>query len=536
MMFTRRIKRTCISLFGLLLVPGKILNRSLSSFFRLLGSWWKDRQLKHLFWGTPAVFVGVGSLFMLLTAGAQSNSVKASSYLEAAQKSMDTQSFAASKLYFERALELEPGNHEAMFKLAQVANASGDEQRVGPIMEKLAPVDRPVYAEAHLWKAKWHFTHPQTNMQHHRDAENQLLLVLQLEPDNIQANLLLGEMYYTQGAMVEPPIKELVERCIKHLSEATKNPKVRKEYTLLLARSYARLNDPIKGARYGEIALQHFAEASRENPDDPDALYNWADAAMFLERYSEATALLRKTLQVRDQEKTRIGLAKVCVAWSDTLDRSTVAGRKQCFQLLTAALSAFPNEMSIFDRMISLLLKDDDLTKTAQQELLDNITNGHAVAMSHLILGVLAYENKDQKEAEFHLQKAYEQLPQAPVIINNFAWYMAHGTNPNFEQSLKMMNELILRYPEQQVFRDTRGFILLRLNRPEEAITDLELALQTHAGNPDTHAALAEAYQLIGMSELAIRHQQAAQKAAADIPVKPVGEFEELQKSPEKSE
>jgi tetratricopeptide (TPR) repeat protein len=60
------------------------------------------------------------------------------------------------------------------------------------------------------------------------------------------------------------------------------------------------------------------------------------------------------------------------------------------------------------------------------------------------------------------------------------------------------------------IHRDTRGQILAKLSRWEEAIDDLEFALQSSkmSGNKNLHQALAETYEALGRESLASKHRQ----------------------------
>ena len=59
-------------------------------------------------------------------------------------------------------------------------------------------------------------------------------------------------------------------------------------------------------------------------------------------------------------------------------------------------------------------------------------------------------------------------------------------------------------------FRQTRGQILLRLERYQEAVNDLEYALNGMPDVPTIHQSLSKAYDALGNRQLAAFHQRNA--------------------------
>ena len=79
------------------------------------------------------------------------------------------------------------------------------------------------------------------------------------------------------------------------------------------------------------------------------------------------------------------------------------------------------------------------------------------------------------------------------------------------DQALKISNTAIKQTPAATPhFFETRGQILYRLERFQDAIPDLERALEVPALKPAAHKALAECYAKIGEAELARLHAEAA--------------------------
>ena len=106
---------------------------------------------------------------------------------------------------------------------------------------------------------------------------------------------------------------------------------------------------------------------------------------------------------------------------------------------------------------------------------------------------------------------AFKAAPQMPYVANNMAMLLTLDTPPDLDQALAIIQSVLTNSPGNPGFRDTRGKILLKLGRYQEAITDLEFALPSLKSANSTHKALAEAYQALGLSLLAEEHLRLAE-------------------------
>ena len=67
----------------------------------------------------------------------------------------------------------------------------------------------------------------------------------------------------------------------------------------------------------------------------------------------------------------------------------------------------------------------------------------------------------------------------------------------------------LAKTPELVALWDTRGVAWLKLGKYREAVSDLEYAVENGLnGTPSTHAGLAEAYQQLGLVDLAKEHRK----------------------------
>ncbi|MBS0201589.1 MAG: hypothetical protein JSS49_01730 [Planctomycetes bacterium] len=465
----------------------------------LLRSWWKRRKLQQLLAGLPALVLIVAVSYLGIAIADQDDKLILAKYQRAAKSSLDGKDFNAAKLYLERLLEKRPGDREVLFDLARAAEHTRDYPRLASAMRLLAPEDRPVHGPSHLWQATRLLSHNPVTPQQVRLAESHLLHALTLRESVPVAHDLLGQMYFQLG---------LWSQAIPHLS-ASPDPSRR----LLLAKAYVLDGQRDKGRSAGEQARDFFKRESIEHPQDAQLRINCAEACLLLEQYPEAVRVLQDALTMNDQIPIRRALARSYVMWADSLPEGISNRRMQQFEMLAKGVQAYPDELSLYDRLLKLLEHGQDTGETVRQFLLKNIVEGRAVGLSHLILGSYAFGTGRADEAKLHMEQAFAALPNADLVANNLAWLMIHTDPPHPEQALALIDPVVERNPTMPRYLDTRGHILVKLNRYRDAVRDLELAVPSLRKNVSTHKALASAYQQLGLLDLAQLHQRAADEA-----------------------
>ena len=128
---------------------------------------------------------------------------------------------------------------------------------------------------------------------------------------------------------------------------------------------------------------------------------------------------------------------------------------------------------------------------------------GSSTPLVHLCLGTDAILRDDYDLGAKHLQLAYQADPSLVAAANNLAWAMSFADPPRLNEGLALIDSVLKRQPDLAPVRETRGQILLKLGRAEEAITELEFALRTMQRSEVTRQALITAYRQIGMDAMA---------------------------------
>lgn len=114
-------------------------------------------------------------------------------YQTISQQALDRKDYTAALVAAERLLSFgDASKNEAIFKMAQANFALGRTATASGLFEIVAPLDKAVFAPAHLFVARILLSRPVQNPSVRQAVLIQLGNVLKLEPDSIEARGLLS--------------------------------------------------------------------------------------------------------------------------------------------------------------------------------------------------------------------------------------------------------------------------------------------------------------------------------------------------------
>jgi len=274
--------------------------------------------------------------------------------------------------------------------------------------------------------------------------------------------------------------------------------------------------------RLAEQTLSAVNKLYEEEPTNARIGLAAAQNLLFLNRHKECVDTLALALKraktPEDAQMLRIAMGDAIVAWVTHIEENPTATDEdndglKSLQMLQMALQFAPNNPRVLalvvDRVLEAATKDSDEINVIREALVKGTSPG----IAHFIRGTAALVNGDNKTAERHLSLAVEMLPRSGAIMNNLAVAMATREDADLEKALKLSNSAIESTPGASPhFYETRGQILVRLDRYEEAIPDLERALAIDTLAANAHVALAKCYDSIGEKEIAEQHREAAEE------------------------
>ena len=126
-------------------------------------------------------------------------------------------------------------------------------------------------------------------------------------------------------------------------------------------------------------------------------------------------------------------------------------------------------------------------------------------------LALLRHLQKNYKEEVNTYLKMIDATPTNYMFLNNLAWTLSEELNKP-EDALKYVDDAIKKLGAQPHVLDTRGVILTRLGRYDDAVRDLEAAAQ-NLRDPSVYYHLTRAYVRMGKPDLARKFRDRALEA-----------------------
>jgi predicted Zn-dependent protease len=439
---------------------------------------------------------------------------------------------------------------EWLYSLAQALDGLGQKQDAAALIEQAAPLDRPGYAEAHVLVAGNLLSDTNINEQSIRLAalhpsnavaqtlqlaERHLLSALALEPASPTANEALGRFYINTHqpakargyllkiAAAKPDVALLLaiiadqqkdaqaavvwsDRALAAIeqnilnSAPNYNPADRLDLVRALAIKRKYNSTP-------DSAVRPTPAVASSAPQDSTAMW-LGIVQLLLENAKYGPAL--QTLEDLERQSSagagsvyRAPMAHVCAVWANNLPPDQKDGPALRLQLIQKGLTNAPEDLQLQLLLIQAAHATNE-TALAAKTLLDQrvaAATGEAAAGWHLMLSVDANTRGDWSAERQQLLTAYQLAPQIPLIQNNLAMSELASTNRgDWEQGLKLIEPVVDKHPLVPTYRDTRGQLLARLGRYQEARADLEFSINKIAHPAESRRVLAKVYAALGVA------------------------------------
>ena len=473
--------------------------RALMRAFGWFGAAWQKRKQRHLLQGIPALLALMLVLVTTLLVHRQGNKL-VDKYRDAALESFRGEDFSAARVYFERLVTLNGGEESSRHDLALTLACLGEADRATAVMASLAPLDGTGFGQAHLWLARQILGDPAAGRTESRmqQAYAHLMRAKRRLPGSPEVDWCIAQ-YYVAGRRPEA--------AVPHLAEAAKQmPELQFELSLL----YASLGQVDLARQASYRAHSYFRRRLEIEPNDDDARLRWASVRMNLGDFDGGVRILSEGLALRPEGPFQRALAAAFVTRYDRLSQQAANAGTPQLEMLRIALKHDPNCREALLRLVEFGEGTDDEQKQAREMLEALLAGGYATPFVHFVLGCRAWKAGETDSALFHLERAYDLDEQLGPVANNLAWVLAHQEPPGLERALTIIDSVLECWPDVAQYRDTRGQILVKLERWEDALEDLERALPQMTRDRQLHEALAQIYGKLGQASLAKKHEQLA--------------------------
>ncbi|MFM7148897.1 MAG: tetratricopeptide repeat protein [Gemmataceae bacterium] len=470
--------------------------------FRVTLSWIFQRKVRYLLLGLPAVLglLGLGTLGVF---AAMDNRIdKASKFRKLATTASQDEDYDKALICYQRLALLNQERPEDQHGMAVTLGKLNQPDQAQAILETLAPADKQGYGPSHFQLARTILGKPEIKKEDADQAEKHLLRALQADEKNSQARALLGQFYLATNRPRE---------AMEHLPKALDRPEAR----MPCLQMYLRMGKQAEAKRLAETMLGDARFFAKNNLDNHQARFFWADLAILLEQYDEAVAVLRDGLAIEDRPEYRQLLATMFLNQSESLAKQPGNTSAKRIDLLQKALEQDPSNPVLLNRLGELAKGKGPEAEKTREMLLELASSSKANSTVHFLLGTDAYQRGKTAEAKFHWDRALEMSPQMIMAMNNMAWLLFSEKPPQLDRALALIESALKLDPKNPRLLGTRGNIYRKMGKYKEALNDLQASLQVYDNSPDQHEALAEVYQKLGADEMAKSHLARAKKMGA---------------------
>ncbi|TWT96160.1 hypothetical protein Pla108_32470 [Botrimarina colliarenosi] len=501
-----------LNLDGLLLFIGKLLTPiwwPIGSLLGFINAWLATRLTRELLLAAPALLFALPFGYVAVQGAMLGKGQIAERYKIGVREAAEAGDYQTVSLLERKLAQLGVDTRRSDYRTAVALAEDGDLVAAYQRMQRLAPEDHLGYPPAHFWVVQRLITGALNEEHDPRLAEGReaalaiadrhLKQLDELGVKNVGLAQMKGYVFALTGRQRE---------AVDVLQPFSREPNVAPMRLRLLA----QLRDIERARDQAKVVLEIVSEPRWKDSATSEGYEAWALAAELLNNSSQIEAALKEWSNADSDDKR---------------PRELLANyrRQQTLRLLGSATTS-P------ERTVDVLI--DAVRLGAPAEWIDAVTNRLAelrrvsrhgervwnelMAREDLPNGLVftlataAAAQGDIAAAREGFHKLVEAETTEGVVWNNYAWTLLQEPDPDPVAALAAVTRAIELKPGDFRFRETRGQTFIALSRWEEAIDDLEFALNGMPESPEVHRSLASAYEATSHPQLAEIHRRHAEK------------------------
>ncbi len=445
----------------------------------------------------PALLAAAVALCVAASAATTPSSRYLDWYAKEAQRKMEVRDFETALLCYQWLLRVDGDRPELRCAQAEAYQGKGEHDRALAIVEKIAPLDAPEDTARRTWRQPACFSTATTDP----IAKWAIELHLQRALNGsvaAEAGVLLGLVYAASGRgnLAEPYLLKAVG--------------TQPELLFPLARIARDQGREDLARERADMARRIYRRRTEARLDDPESRLAWTTATVLLGDYADAIAILEKGQKVSADARYPAAAAQVYADWACSRPEGKPLSVATRLSLLERGLKADPNNLALLHEFGTMFERGGDEVDRGRTILLSTLTTGKAGAGTYSLLGFDAHTHGQADRSRAYWEQAFRLDPSMALVANNLAWVLAHEASPDLPRALELAERALSREPNNPRFRGTRGYVLWQLRRWSEALADLNVELAAFPERTQTHRALADVYDHLGMPEPAAAHLTAA--------------------------
>lgn len=241
----------------------------------------------------------------------------------------------------------------------------------------------------------------------------------------------------------------------------------------------ASMGDSKSAQFFAARATEHHRVALREKQSDLQIRANLVQALVIQNREEEALQVIDEGLVHSNSPEIRQLKSDTLIMWSHRIksESETDAFTGKRLNLIFEAVKSTPNRPIVMDAVFDIAMECRKSPDPEVRNLLTQTVQSVDPHVLHMLRGTVAAMDGDLDKAIYHLRIAEPSATSLPVIYNNLAVAISSKSDANLLEALRLVELAILGDSKQFYFRETRGQILAKLDRHEEALRELEAAM-----------------------------------------------------------
>ena len=493
---------------------GKRFAKRFETLFQFIGRWFKSRTYSLLIGGIPAILLS-GILFaFLVRIPFNTRPKKITQYTGAVNQAIKDKDSVAAELYHRRLSQLGGMNEYNVYKAALFEYERGNHQEAHKKIKSLAPMtgELPGYGPAHSLMARWILS-------------GEIKLPSNQVVPTANAHITRALMRNESDAIARVARAEILTRTGRISSAISELEKVGRRIpsiSLAVVELYLSQGDLDSAKKTLRNVDSYYTDQEAQGVElDPMGYIYWTQAKLLLGEFDEADRLFKKAANEHGDDENLRGRALDYFAIMAELSKGpTQQSAERTIGYIRQGLKLSPGSRAMLSKLVKMSGGKDEAAALAAKELDTMLKSDNVPDILWSMAGTMAAGNGDYEKALPLLLKGAKLNPDDALTLNNAAWVQLQLVDKNttdgrekLTNALRMADQALSMIPDRSIFHETRGQILLALEKPTEAIKALEASLNgTETPTPEIHEALAKAYSRLNNSGVAEMHLDAARR------------------------
>ncbi|MCS7471464.1 hypothetical protein NZK35_32860 [Stieleria sp. ICT_E10.1] len=496
---------------------------------RFMIRWITSRPYMTLAPSVPALVVAVILMATVLSVVRRDQAATQTIYLDTLRTSIANGNTEVASVAVQRLLAIDPDNLEHQYQLAMLDDELGRKESARMSIYRLAIQEE--YGPAALWMLKaLVYDDPASDLKHGDQLHPQLIPRTQWSEDEKKichrcATVAITKLPSQRAIFA----KKMYARFLTQIGAAGDalalyntiadvDPGVNLVAAQLANQLAQQTGDYLTVQRFAKAAIRMIEPVLLADPTSVPTRLNYAQALVLDEQDEQAYQTLTEGYQLTGDGLLLLAAGEARIFTAERLKRD-VGARETLAErgpILYQALELAPKSPVVLEAVVQFSIECSEADDQALQNVRRKLLSGVDPPAMHFIEGTVALMSGDHESAQRHLSLAANEWKNMAGLLNNLAVTLSqNGDTAKLPQALRLSDAALDQLPGHPYLLETRGQILLRMERYEEAIVDLEAALKEPAMRPLAHPSLAIAYEKLGEDDLAGQHRRLAERHSA---------------------